>query len=547
MSESDGTATIVAGPGANTSRPCAETALRFLERRGIDRETAIRFGVYTVRLHGRGDERAAVPTDHGDDIHIAFPMFRNGIEVATKFRGPNKRFEQRRGGEKTFINADALDRSALETGDEALVIVEGEIDLLTALQCGATAVSVPDGAPPVPDGEDPEDLSEIRDPKEDAAGKWAFLWNDRERLRKVKRFILATDADKPGRRLRAELVRRLGPARCWFVDYPEDCKDLNDVLVRYGEQAVRKTLQAAQPYPVHGLYRLSDYPRPEPLRTVSLGWPALDDYVRFYRGGFFVVTGTPGSGKSKFINRAVFNMARDHGWRAAIFSPEMPVKPFLEEDLLRMYCGCAPNVRPEVLAAAERFIEDRFCFIDADPAGLYDIDEVPTIDWLLEKAEDAVLRYAIDVLVIDPWNELEHARRRDESMTDYIGRAIRPLKSFARRFDVAVIVIAHPTKDVRDRKRPTLYDIADSAAWNNKADIGLILKRVDDSNGLPPGASYDGQVWLFVDKVRFATVGKRGVLGAEFFLDRLDYRVMPVHEMEVPEDEWPTGQRREAA
>jgi hypothetical protein len=42
-------------------------------------------------------------------------------------------------------------------------------------------------------------------------------------------------------------------------------------------------------------------------------------------------------------------------------------------------------------------------------------DEDYDLDWLLERATDAALRDGIRVLVIDPWNELEHARRRDES------------------------------------------------------------------------------------------------------------------------------------
>jgi hypothetical protein len=63
-------------------------------------------------------------------------------------------------------------------------------------------------------------------------------------------------------------------------------------------------------------------------------------------------------------------------------------------------------------------------------------------------------------------NEIEHARLRDETVTDYIARSIRALKRFARQYEVVVIVVAHPTKDVgRDGKaRPvTLYDVEGSA------------------------------------------------------------------------------------
>ena len=78
-------------------------------------------------------------------------------------------------------------------------------------------------------------------------------------------------------------------------------------------------------------------------------------------------------------------------------------------------------------------------------------------------------------MIIDPWNEIDHARRRDETITDYISRSIRQIKRFAREFDVAVIVVAHPTKEVgRDGKArmPTLYDIEGSAAGSTSRITG---------------------------------------------------------------------------
>jgi hypothetical protein len=49
---------------------------------------------------------------------------------------------------------------------------------------------------------------------QDQAGKFEFLWNHRDRLKQVKRFIIAADGDAPGRRLAAELVRRPSPTKC---------------------------------------------------------------------------------------------------------------------------------------------------------------------------------------------------------------------------------------------------------------------------------------------------------------------------------------------
>ena len=35
--------------------------------------------------------------------------------------------------------------------------------------------------------------------------------------------------------LAADLARLLGPERCWFIEYPDNCKDLNEVALCYSE------------------------------------------------------------------------------------------------------------------------------------------------------------------------------------------------------------------------------------------------------------------------------------------------------------------------
>jgi twinkle protein len=262
------------------------------------------------------------------------------------------------------------------------------------------------------------------------------LWNNRDRLKRIKRFIIATDADRPGQRLAAELVRRLSASRCMFVQYPNDCKDLNHVAVLHGKDVVAAILNAAKQYPVRGLYQLSDYPDREALPTFGTGWWTVDNHLRLIPGEFMVVTGIPSHGKSTWVLNLLCNLAGLHSWRAAVFSPEMPTVPHLRDKLRRIRGGSTLE--------ADKFIDEHFRFIDADPTGREDVDF--DLDWIIDKATDAVLRDGIRLLVIDPWNEIEHARRRDESVTDYIGRGIRALKRFARLYDVAVIVIAHPTK-----------------------------------------------------------------------------------------------------
>jgi twinkle protein len=497
-----------------TIHPLGAIGEQFIEGRGISGETAVRYGVFTAKREDSG----AVVADIKGNV-VAFPFFERGLVVAEKYRARGKKFWQRTGGRRTFWNADALDDPGLESGAQALIITEGEIDALTAIDCGfPLSVSVPDGAPPVPIGKAPDDL-DPEDKTVEATGKFEFVWNNRDRLKRVKRFIIAVDADPPGQRLAAELVRRLGAGRCLFVTYPpaavvptEDglsrpCKDLNEVLMRFGRDDVTRVLNEAKPYPVRGLYRLSEYPNLPPLDLFDTGWITLDQHLQLFRGGLMVVTGIPSHGKTSWVSNMLVNLAERYGWRSAVCSPEMPVVPQYRDKLRAMRLRRQPADRVDS-ENADAFLEQSFYFIDASP--LDDLGEEITLNWVLERATDAVLRDGIDVLVIDPWNELEHERKREESSSEYIGRAIRVIKRWAKRHNVLVIIVAHPTKDVQDKgkgRMPTPYDVDGAAHWYNKPDHVVIVHRENEEIN---------ETTIRIAKVRFEKTGEKGHVKLKF-------------------------------
>lgn len=487
----------------------SEHAAQAFEDRGINAETAVKLGVFTARaVRGEDGELLRVEPDPKGKI-IVFPTTERGVVVNEKYRAPGKKIWQKPGGKRTFYNSDALDDPALERGDQALIITEGEIDCITAIDCGfPLSVSVPDGSHlPPKNGTDP-DKGDIRE--------FEFLWNNRERLKKVRRFIIAMDGDEAGRHMASEMVRRLSAAKCLFITYPEGCKDTNEVRQKYGAEAVAKMFNEAQPYPVRGLFRLDQYPEAGEIRTLSTGWGTIDRHFQVFAPSLVVVTGIPSHGKSTWVNHLLINIAEKHNWRTAIFSPEMPVIPHLR-DKMRRCAGRAlvtDLIKQDRLGGIDRWIEDRFVFIDHD---FDDPDDDVTLEWILEKGADAVLRYGIKALVIDPWNEIEHARRREENMSEYIGRALRLLKKFARKYDVMVVLVAHPTKEVgKDGKarKPSLYDVEGSAAWYNKCDIGIVIDRPDKDR--PETA-------VCIDKVRFKGTGEPGKVMMAFDPDTERY------------------------
>jgi len=118
-------------------------------------------------------------------------------------------------------------------------------------------------------------------------------------------------------------------------------------------------------------------------------------------------------------------------------------------------------------------------------------------------------------VLLDPWNELEHKRRRDETETDYISRALRAIKKFAKQYDVAFWVVAHPTKPEQgNSSAPKLYNISGSANWANKADYGLTYHRPKpDQNSAK----------LIVTKVRMGLPGRKGEVAVSFDFRRSEF------------------------
>ncbi len=473
----------------------------WFQGRGISEKTLEAIGIYSGRHHQSGDSFTVEPDPEGKVL--VFPYLNHGVEVNAKYRGTGKRFYQKPNGTKTFWNSDVLDDPCLKDGSVSLVITEGEMDALSVLEAGIPyVVSVPDGAPPTPSGYGGTcppnvvppgcaewlrrgELDIDEEPEHDT--KYGYIFNNWQRLLPIRRIIIATDSDAPGRRLAEEMVRRLGRVRCQFVSYPVECKDLNEVLVKYGAEKVNEVLRHAQPYSISGIYTYSELP-PEPdFVPLTSGWGRLDQFLRPYYPAFMVVTGIAGSGKTTWVNQMVAQMSILHNVGVAIASFEMRIKPFVSDVFLNTY----KELRG--VHGAEEWLENNVVFISPEPNK---DDSSFDVDWLIERATAAVIRYGSRILVIDPWNEIEHAHRKFESQTEYISRAIKALKGFGRQFEVLVIVVAHPSKSGAEKaavyhkgqgadqiptNEITLYDISDSAHFSNKADIGIVIHRISGS------------------------------------------------------------------
>lgn len=477
-------------PVDRPASPISQRATAWFSARGISLATLTRNRISTESVY--------MPQLEETIEAIVFPYYRDGELVNRKYRDyldERKNFRMEAGAERILygLNDMAPDR---------LVVVEGEIDKLSIEEAGFTnCVSVPDGAP-VPGAKD-------------YASKFSFLESAKEVLDQIGEFVLAVDNDAPGKALEDELARRFKRAKCRRVAWPEGCKDANDTLVKHGAETVRYCIENSEPFPITGAFEVLD--QGADIRRLfeqgferghSTGWRTIDEHYTVRPGEFTVVTGIPSSGKSNWIDALLVNLARLHGWGFALFSPEnQPLEDHMSR-MIEKYVrlpfseGPTPRMTPAMLEGGMRWAHEHFRWI------LPPDDRDWSIEFILDTAQQLLFRHGIRGLVIDPWNELEDLRDRSESETEYVSRALKKIRQFARQCGIHVWIVVHPQKLYRAKEDgkypvPTLYDCSGSAHWRNKADNGIVVWRdlsVDDTP----------EVTICVQKIRFRQVGRRG-------------------------------------
>jgi twinkle protein len=156
----------------------------------------------------------------------------------------------------------------------------------------------------------------------------------------------------------------------------------------------------------------------------------------------------------------------------------------------------------EQLQKGMDFLDNNFHFIESK-------DSVPTIDWLLSKAKAACMRHGVRGIIIDPYNEIDASRDGNKREDEHIRDLISKCKSFCRKHDVTMWMVAHPSKMQRGSDGsyppPSMYDVSGSAHWNNMCDVGLVVHRDFDS----------GETRVITRKIR--EQGLYGSIGECFF------------------------------
>jgi len=499
--------------GASTVLPLA-VAADFLQSRGLE----ALIGTDTAGLYVTGI---------GSDVYLTFPLRdASGDIVKMKYRSLN---------EKTISQSPGGGQGAFfVTGSQAdtLVITEGEFDALACSLAGFAAVSVPNGALTKDVPQFFADILEQLVPVYDHICIWQ-------------------DSDEPGRKSASILANwlKFKNKRLLLAREHLYVKDANDALLLGGTELVKELVErgstlydvkedAAFVFPSKLLDKVRDLITNTAALGESTGWEEVDELFKVRRGELSVVTGWPGSGKSEWLDALCVNLAKNSNWKIAMCSlenapAEHSLKLAKKWDYSRVVSG--------ELESLLKDITRNFVFLKFE-------EQPPTVEEIVRRVELFNKMVPEDRkltgLVLDPYNELSRDKGKEESETDYVSRMLGELRRLARRENLHVWIVAHPQKtydnsgkkpfkkfsffDQQEQPRdeepesvpdyassapPTLQQISGSAHWHNKADIGITVQRVHNSN----------KVKIHVRKVRQVLTGKPGCATLRYDSNRTTY------------------------
>ena len=214
-----------------------------------------------------------------------------------------------------------------------------------------------------------------------------------------------------------------------------------------------------------------------------------------------------------------------YGWKTAFASPENKPTFLHAHKLMRKIGNWMPSkedINSDKWNNVTELVNDNFYFIENER---YDLDAV------LAKGAELVKRKGIKCLVIDPYNKVKMKGAEKMSIPDATMEYLTRIEAFAKKYDVLVIIVAHPTKmykkDDGTIDEPTMYSIKGGGEWYDASYHGLLVHR--DYN--------NKTVKVKVLKVKFQNLGENQA-EAHFKWDHISGNYVPHENVAVNEMPW---------
>lgn len=423
-------------------------------------------------------------------------LFKNtdDVTLTIKYR-PSHKVDKTKGEMKSWCQKDADTTPILFNMNrinpsEPLVITEGCIDTLAVIEAGySNAVSVPFGA-----------------------GTMTWIEECWDFLEQFNSIIICSDNDEPGIKMRKECVARLGSWRTKYVDIPRSVttedgreviiKDANEVLYHLGKEYLLQLIHNAKEQEIKSVIDASEITELDldEIDGITTGIKEIDvQLMKLFFGTLTIVSGSPSAGKSSFLSQISCN-AMEEGHNVWVYSGELPnwlqkswinyifagrhnIKEYFDANGAQYY-----KVTPDAKNQINTEYKDK-CFIYRD-------DQSNKLDDLLTSMEECARRKGCKLFLLDNLMTIDIGSTPEWKLskeTECINRLIQ----FARKYQVAVLLVCHP------RKMPAgtdvgMMDISGSMNIINLAHRTLGLARIDQQK-----EQIDKDVRLTIIKDRF--------------------------------------------
>lgn len=427
-------------------------AIEWLSGRGISKEVVER---YEITVHNKQENV------------IVFPFFdEKGNLVNVKYRNSEYNGEGNKEWFEKGCKPILFGMKQCNPKNKRLVVTEGQIDSLSCAEAGIeNAVSVP-------------------------GGKNGFTWIPFcwDWWCQFEELIVFGDFEYGQITLLDDLTKRFpGKVRHVQFDDYQDCKDANELLLKYGREAVRKAIGNAIELPVKQVKELADVKRRDlkDIPKFKTGFGLLDSYLGgyFYGGQLIILTGKRGQGKSTVANE-ICVAALQQGKKIFAYSGELPDWQY--KSWIDFQIAGPDNIveQPNRDGELRRFITNSNQDLIDDwyrrKFYIFDNNEVndDELTDLVTTIENSVMQYGIDLVIVDNlMTALDVDMDKDEYRCQ--SKFVKKLSRLAKRHDVVVILVAHPrknsfTKDENDA-------VSGSGDITNAADIVMTFKRDEDT------------------------------------------------------------------
>lgn len=361
------------------------------------------------------------------------------------------------------------------TDFEKLIITEGQIDSLSVAECGFNnCVSVPIGCN-------------------------GFTWFQHcyEWLLKFEKIVIFGDWENGKMSLLNDLRSRL-PKKIFSVR-PQDYlgeKDANDILKKYGKDAIVTAIENAKIEDVKHVKQMADVESVDiySLPKIKTGIFEIDKSIGgIYLGQVILLSGKRGEGKSTFMSQIAVE-AVEQNFNTFIYSGELPnyhVKRWLDFQVAgdyniaekqNDYGEASYYLTDEIINKINNWYRDKLYIFDNTAI---DDEEYPG---LLKIITEALCRFDIKLICID---NLMTAMDCDVNSDLYRQQSqfIKSLAKMAKQYDVAIILVAHPKKSRDDFNNDS---VSGSADITNAVDVVVNYERAPSSDK----GTYDSRITI---------------------------------------------------